>query len=315
MSITTPVALFCFARPQTTAVVFEAIARAQPSRLLLVADGARESVAGEAELVARTRAIVEKVDWPCQVETNFSPVNLGCRKRLSSGLDWVFSRCEEAIILEDDCHPSADFFRFCEEMLDRYRRDHSVMLVSGANFIASQYSPSADYYFTRYTPIWGWASWAHRWKYYDVDMLSWPRDKAERMVENYLRDHLLSYVFNKIFDGLHTGYDTWDLQLTYAAFRHKMLSIVPARNLVLNIGFGEGAAHTSGGAPRYVREMLHQPMRWPLRHPASVERDARADRLLEGIVRLRPRLKRRGPYYAQRARQWLRSLNGNQRAR
>ena len=41
---------------------------------------------------------------------NYADENLGCRKRISSGISWVFSETEEAIILEDDCIPDLAFF-------------------------------------------------------------------------------------------------------------------------------------------------------------------------------------------------------------
>jgi hypothetical protein len=97
----TPVAFIVFNRPDTTARVFEAIRQAKPPLLLVIADGARTSKVGEAEKCAASRAIIDRVDWECEVRTNYSDVNLGCKQRVSSGLDWVFSEVEEAIILKD----------------------------------------------------------------------------------------------------------------------------------------------------------------------------------------------------------------------
>ena len=48
---------------------------------------------------------------------------MGCKKRISSGLDWVFNQVERAIILEDDCKPAESFFRFCDELLELYKDD------------------------------------------------------------------------------------------------------------------------------------------------------------------------------------------------
>ena len=130
----TPVAFLVFNRPDTTARVFAEIARARPPKLLVVADGPRTDVPGEPERCQAARAIVEHgVDWPCQVLTNYADSNLGCKRRVSSGLDWVFDMVEAAIILEDDCLPHPTFFRFCEELLDRYRDDERIMTVSGIN--------------------------------------------------------------------------------------------------------------------------------------------------------------------------------------
>jgi hypothetical protein len=80
--------------------------------LLLIADGPRQDWEGEAETCRQVREIVARVDWPCEVFQNFSERNLGCQERMISGLDWVFSLVDEAIILEDDCLPDPSFFPF-----------------------------------------------------------------------------------------------------------------------------------------------------------------------------------------------------------
>ena len=120
----TPIAFFIFNRPETTRRVFETIARARPKRLLIVADGPRAHVEGEAEKSLLARQVVDRIDWPCDVERNFSDQNLGCGRRLSSGIAWAFERVPEAIFLEDDCVPTPGFFDFCSTLLERYRDDH-----------------------------------------------------------------------------------------------------------------------------------------------------------------------------------------------
>ncbi len=130
----TPVALLIFNRPETTARVFERVREARPPRLLIVADGPRPGIPDEDRRVREARDVVAAVDWACEVSTDCSEVNLGCGRRVSSGLDWVFDSVEEAIVLEDDCLPDPSFFRFSEELLDRYRSDDRVMHISGDNF-------------------------------------------------------------------------------------------------------------------------------------------------------------------------------------
>src|SRR5689334_9779661 len=101
--IETPVALFLFNRPALTAQIFAAIRAARPRRLLLVADGPRAAVPGDAALVDAARASVYAVDWDCQVDSLYAEQNLGLKARFDSGLQWVFEQAEQAIILEDDC--------------------------------------------------------------------------------------------------------------------------------------------------------------------------------------------------------------------
>ncbi len=94
LQIKTPVAFIIFKRPDTTERVFEAIRQAQPPKLLVIADGPRVDRPGEAEKCAAARAVIERVDWDCEVLKNYVGINLGCGKRVSSGLDWVFDMVE-----------------------------------------------------------------------------------------------------------------------------------------------------------------------------------------------------------------------------
>ena len=158
-----PVAFIIFNRPDTTSRVFAEIARARPSKLIVVADGPRAEFPGEAELCARARAVIDAVDWKCEVVTDFSDRNLGCRARVSSGLDFVFSQVEEAIILEDDCLPHSSFFPFCESLLQKYRDEDRVMAISGDNFHRGCRYTDFSYFFSRFVHIWGWASWRRAW--------------------------------------------------------------------------------------------------------------------------------------------------------
>ena len=134
MLITTPIVFLIFNRPETTQQVFDAIRQAQPQTLLVVADGPRNDRPEDVDNCRATRAILEQVDWDCEVLTNYSDLNLGCRKRISSGLTWAFEQVEEAIILEDDCLPDPSFFQYCQELLDYYRQDDRIMTISGDNF-------------------------------------------------------------------------------------------------------------------------------------------------------------------------------------
>jgi hypothetical protein len=169
--LTTPVAFFIFNRPDTTEQVFSEIVRVKPHKLLVIADGPRSERQGEAEKCSQARSIIDRVNWDCEILTNFSEINLGCKVRVSSGIDWVFEHVEEAIILEDDCLPDPTFFRYCQVMLDHYRNDQRIGMISGDNFQNGIKRNMDSYYFSRYVHIWGWATWRNRWQnYYDVNI-------------------------------------------------------------------------------------------------------------------------------------------------
>jgi hypothetical protein len=270
----TPVALIIFNRPNTTEKVFETIRQAKPPILLVIADGARSSKLGEAEKCEATRAIIDRVDWECDVRTNYSDVNLGCKKRVSSGLDWVFENVEEAIILEDDCLPSPSFFIFCEEMLQKYREDERIMIVSGCNLQMGNSRTTYSYYFGKCGNIWGWASWRRAWKYYDVNMTTWP-DYKDNIVDSFFDSPREKKYFSAIYDKIYNNkIDTWDIQWGYAIWCQHGLSIVPDVNLISNIGFGEDSTHTKidNGLSNLPYGILGK-----IKHPPFVIRNKQAD--------------------------------------
>ena len=266
--LTTPVAFITFNRPDTTERVFAEIAKARPPKLLVIGDGARANRHGEAEKVAAARAIIQRVDWECEVLTNFSEVNLGCKRRVSSGIDWVFEQVDEAIILEDDCLPNATFFRFCQILLQRYRYEQRIGMISGRNFQAGHCRSSDSYYFTKYVHVWGWASWRDRWvNSYDVTMAKWPRRRSEGWLTDIVGNAREASYWNKVFESVYCGeINTWDYQWLLANWLEGRMNIVPSVNLIANIGFGEDATHTVGGCDLVPVEA----MSFPLKHPSEV---------------------------------------------
>lgn len=276
----TPVLFLVFNRPDKTRTVFGSIRQAKPERLFVAADGPRKGRKEDEELCRETREIIRQVDWPCDIKTLFREENLGCKRAVSSAIDWFFEHVEEGIILEDDCLPDQSFFKFCEEMLERYRENERVGMISGNNFQFGKLQNDHSYYFSKYSHIWGWATWRRAWRKYDVNISSWPELKKR---------HKLSYMFNlkdryywkSIFNDTYAGkIDTWDYQWTYACFMNNYLSIMPAVNLVSNIGFSdEHSTHT-----RHRNKFADMPrfsLPFPLSHPKVVAPDIESDRMVQ----------------------------------
>jgi hypothetical protein len=238
-----PVAFIIFRRPDTTRRVFEEIRQAQPRKLYVIADGARQHIHGEQELVESTRNILDLIDWPCEVVRIYANENLGLRQRVISGLDEVFSREDRAIILEDDCLPSRSFFSFTTELLEKYESDERIALVSGFNFAPSRKLDS-DYFFSHSTYIWGWATWSRTWRAFRASpqVEKWSEDEIKEIQPTFAsrmqkRDFLnLMAIANTL--------DTWDVSLAVWIRQVKLLTVIPRINLIENIGFGVEATHT-----------------------------------------------------------------------
>jgi hypothetical protein len=231
----TAVLFLIFNRPDTTAQVFEAIRKAKPPRLYIAADGPRPEKKGEIEKINKVREIATAVDWPCEVKTLFRDENLGCKYAVSGGITWFFENEEEGIILEDDCLPSQSFFWFCEILLNRYRKNKNIFMISGYNHFPDRIS--GDYYLCKIPGIWGWASWRNRWSEYEVDPPQYQTYRLDTPTQE------MEIYWSEIFKSLFGN--TWDYQLVYTLMSMSSFCIRSTTNLISNIGFGIDATHTT----------------------------------------------------------------------
>lgn len=276
----TPVAFIVFNRPNTTKKVFAEIAKARPPKLLVIADGPRSNHPDDIKKCAEVRAIIDDVDWDCEVLTKYSTENMGCRHCPPKGLDWVFEVVEEAIILEDDCLPHPDFFRFCEELLEKYRYDERIAMISGDNFQFGKKRTPYSYYFSRYPHLWGWASWRRAWKRYDANMKLWPIIRDGRWLQDILGDKKSVRYWTKQIENTYKGnINSWDYPWVFVCWMNSALTIIPNVNLVSNIGFGSEAVHTTK-RNKYT-EMVTECIDFPISHPSYILRDSNADFFVE----------------------------------
>jgi len=186
-----------------------------------------------------------------------------------SGLNWVFSLVEEAIILEDDCLPNSSFFPFCRNLLERYRHDSRIAYICGTNLLEKHSNANASYHFSQFGGIWGWATWRSAWQRYDRHLSDWPRLRSTGMLsEIFDQPRIVEYwtnIFNAMYDG--TGPDTWDHQWLYTCLKNNSIMAVPSSNLVANIGFGNDATHTTQVDTRFTPRT--SVMQFPLDHPSD----------------------------------------------
>ncbi len=270
----TPVVLLVFNRPQHTAEMFAAVRARRPARLLVVADGPRPDHPDDRERCAQVRAIVEEVDWPCEVSRDYADTNLGLKRRVSSGLDWVFAQVDRAIVLEDDCVAHPDFFLFCDELLERYADDERVWVITGDNFQAGHRRGDAAYYFSKYNHCWGWATWRRAWTHYQGDIPFWEEWKTSREWRDLGHSEPEREYWERIFDRVaRHEIDSWAYPWTASVWYHGGLTATPNVNLVTNIGFDAAATHTTDAHDRRLASHALGP--WS--HPDRVEQDRRAD--------------------------------------
>ncbi len=244
-SFQTPILLIIFNRPSTTQLVFNELRKLRPTKLFVAGDGPRPDKPGEAEKCTAARAIINQVDWPCEVFTFFRDENVGCKYGPYGGMKWFFEQVNEGIILEDDCLPVPEFFRFCERMLTKYRNDSRVMQISGNCFLDENFS-DGDYYFSEITQTWGWATWKRAFDLMDIEMTNWPRFKEMGYLSHVFQQERYRKYWSDNFDKAHASMlnDVWDFCWSFSVMSNNGLSIAPNQNLISNIGFGSEGTHT-----------------------------------------------------------------------
>lgn len=281
---TAPVALFLYGRSDTAREVLASIRAVRPERLLVIGDAAPGDGAGPSpEEVAAARAVIDEVDWECEVTVDFAESHLGQRQRIQSGLDWVFEQVPEAVVLEDDCVPDASFFAFCQQLLAHHRNDPRVMAISGDNFSSDPAARPDRYRYSRYPLIWGWATWRRAWGCHDPEMRDWPRVRDSGWLEDVLGDRHAAAYWAYLFEQTYNGAASWDYAWVLSCWRHGGLCILPEVNLVSNIGFRADATNTRTTHSAFAN-LPRQAARFPLRHPERVAADVDGDRFLEDIL-------------------------------
>ena len=265
-----PVVLLAYKRPEHTRRVFQAIREARPAVFIAVMDGPKAGDQQDHALVEATREALDHIDWPCEFHQIYAESNLGLKRRVSSGLDEVFTLVDEAIILEDDCVPSPSFFPYATELLERYRTDDRVGLISGAQRLRGRWETDTSYLFSRDVRIWGWATWSRTWKAFaesgDLDA-TWTAPEANNLGTLFApgprRRSMVSMMTNS------GRLDSWALPFAVHCARKGYLNPIPRENLVHNIGLGDGSTHT--GFENYVVDVPPADIRLPLMHPSEVD--------------------------------------------
>lgn len=284
--VNVPVYLNFFSRPETFQYVFDAVREAKPSVLFLSCDGARENRLDDVENIKKCQEIAERVDWECKVYKNYSEKNLGCGMRMYSGISWAFEYVDRLIILEDDCVPSQDCFRFFEELLERYLNDTRINMICGMNNIGTWDKNGTSYFFAKTGSCWGWATWKRAWENVEYDMPYMKNENVRRLFRKSVTPKGYGDSLLKLGDSRYAEYQNlgklsaWTFQHGMSIWLNSQLTIVPARNMITNVGLTGDSTHALNDIrklPRATQKLFNMktyPLEFPITHPKYIIDDA-----------------------------------------
>jgi len=267
MKINYPVIFFVFKRPATTREFLELMKDAGIKKIYIFADGPRNVIEKrETDKVKVNIDEFQSAHKDIELITSYSHKNIGLKRNIVDGLTKVFSNESAAIIIEDDCLPTLDFFRFTNDMLLKYQDDQMVMSVNGTS-TGGDFEHSYD--FSQYPQCWGWATWARSWQLYDANLSSFDSDSWTKLSHKRGFSPLLSWYWQTMLTMVKVGWiNTWDFQWSFTHFLYHGLSIAPSVNLIKNIGF-DGAATNTKTKTR-VADIKTTLLSWPLNHPSKI---------------------------------------------
>jgi hypothetical protein len=276
-----PIVLFLFKRIDKPLEVLKQIAKVAPAKIYLLSDGGRNEE--EKRQVAQCREAIENgITWECEVIKKYEESNIGVYSNIAEGAKWVFQREKFAIFLEDDNLPEISFFRFCEEVLDKYKHDTRVLWICGTNYL-KEYTPEdgASYVFTKNMMPCGWASWSDKFcKFYDGELVLWQNDYIKERIKD-------DYEYKKLYyqDKYNLDYEleakkslgrfySWDYQMSFSMRAHNVCAIVPKYNQITNIGVDNDSTHGGNSLNDIMVERFcgikTKEMIFPLKHPDAL---------------------------------------------
>ena len=271
----TPILLITFNRPQNTRRALESILAVQPNDLYVFQDGAREGNVSDVTNCAEVRQVIEELTEGEQVRIhkNYQETNLGCGPGPYKAITWFFENEELGIILEDDINPHPLFFSFMGELLERFKKEESIGMVTAHN-LNRYYSPTNSYYFTPETGgTLGWGTWRRVWEKFDfnIPFVYAQLEKSLKMyrIPRLCRRKILDYCEKWLHGDRH---DCWDYQFEYFLLVNNYLNARANSCLTSHEGNGKDATHFGYSNPNYYMD-VNVPLFENIRHPSSLKID------------------------------------------
>lgn len=239
-ALVSPILLIGFNRPETFKVVFDSIRKVKPRKLYIAIDGPRSNIIGEVEACKKVASIAKEIDWNCDAKYLFRENNLGCKLAVTSAITWALENEEQVIIIEDDIIAVPAFFYFADQMLEKYKNDKRVGIVTADNY-TPLLNKKEDYLFSKYGHIWGWATWKRVWDQFDVNVpyLQASVDggfKELKFINNDEKKYLTKYFISWLEMIKNKSDNAWGPQFWFFRSYFQLLAIVPKVNLASNIG-------------------------------------------------------------------------------
>lgn len=266
-----PVKTNIWIRPECQKRQFDVIKKARPSILFIVSDGGRNEKEWKA-INENRKLFDEGIDWNCKVYKLYMDKNVGMYTAANEYRKFIWSKVDRCIFMEDDQIPSISFFRFCADLLEKYKDDQRIECICGMNHLGQSPEVKADYFFSRQGSIWGYATWKRVFEVRNFQYTSDPyimKLLKQRTRHNPIAwKRLNAYGIQEKYEGHVPGQEFW---IEFNMYSQNRLQIIPKVNLISNVGATEDAAHARklNELPKWLQKVYYMPiyeMKFPIKY-------------------------------------------------
>ncbi len=274
-----PILIIAFNRPELLIKLLKSLENLKPDKLYFACDGPRENNMMDQEKCESIKQIINTyIKWDCMIYKKIQSKNIGIKLNINSAIDWFFQNEDMGIILEDDCDINLSFYKFCNELLLKYKDHKKIKIISG-NYYHANIVEKNSYYFSRCPGTHGWATWRRTWNENDKNMTSWTgKSEFLWLILFFKFDFVKAHYFYKKFsDSFNNIIKSWDYQLLYSVWKNDGLIIRPFKSLSKHIGWGDEATHSK--RPDQHPEVIIKNMEFPLTHPTIIKPNNHLDKI------------------------------------
>lgn len=271
-----PVRINIWIRKECQTRQFEVIKKARPSILFIQSDGGRNDL--EWKIINENRKMIEEgIDWNCKIYKIYEDSNQGLYKMGKKTHELIWNTVDRCILLEDDHIPAVSYFKFCEELLEKYKDDERIECICGMNHLGIYDECTSDYFFSRQGSIWGIATWKrvtkdwHKFSYgSDTYIMQLLKQRTRHNKISWKR--LSAYAKSNTYEG-HVASSEFFIE--FDMYAQNRLQIIPKVNMISNIGATQDSEHAAeiNLLPKGIRKVFNMPtyeLSKELKHPEYV---------------------------------------------
>lgn len=233
-----PVLLIGFNRPDLIKNQLALLASLNINKIYVAIDGGRNTK--EQSLCDQSVKAVQNFKFNGEKHLKYRNYNLGCGLGVVSALDWFYSLEEFGIVLEDDCVPTSDTFRYFEENIQKIITDPHLGMLSAHN----PCKETRTEIYSSYIFINGWMTTREKYEKIRMGMYKLQSPIRKKIPGPKWRFPDSIYWWSTSTRVKLGGHDTWDSPFLERFSTLGYRCLVPRKNLIQNVGFGISASHT-----------------------------------------------------------------------